>query len=75
MKVDEALEIVRHLKVHKELLQSRLPRQYCEDFFEQAEKIKEYNTEIERLTECIMNQEMDDSFALRESLGWIKESN
>jgi len=75
MKVAEAFDILvslKELKIHHRLI-IKDNYQHC-NFDHHAKIIKKLNKEIEILTECIYNQEMDDSYEQDVNLiVWKKE--
>lgn len=73
MTVNEAYEIIRSLEKVRDLLKANIGSNYSEDFWRTAAKVKKYDFEIRRLSECILNQEMDDSFQPNNELYWINE--
>lgn len=73
MKVGEAYELIDRLKSIKSILQSRYSAEQVINSIDLSRKIRSYNEEIEKLTDHILNMELDDSYEFNYSLFLINE--
>ena len=72
MKVQEAYDLINKLRAVKSQLQHMVDKNKIYGDMELIRKVRQYNTEIDRITECIMNQELEDSFTFNYDLYFIK---
>ena len=75
MKVKEAYELISKLKSIKSEFQRKYDDVAVANNLKLFRKIRSYNEEIERLTDCIMNMEFDDSYEFNYDLYYIKDEN